>query len=642
MKLLNTWIYVLLLFSIPLFSEPTVPVDTTISLTQNEKEWLQKHPIIRVGMDPDYAPFEWVDEQGQRVGMAVDYLKLIEQKLGIRFHIIENVTWQEAIEMAKRGELDMLTSIVKTPKRLEYLLFTEPYRNIQTVIVDNAKGDFIGTLEYLNGKRVAVEKGYFTQELIEKNYPNIELVLAKNTLEALTMVLDDKVDAFVGDISTTNYTIMKHGLKNLRFTGQADFSNQHSFGITKENAPLSTILSKTMNTISAKEADAIFNRWMSVRIEQGIAFKTVLSYGVLLALFILLLVFWTWRLKREIKLRKASETAYMMQSENLKSIALEKSLAEAKLKESEAHYRQLTEDVSDVIWETDARLHITYISPSDEHYRGFKAEEVIGKHVFEMFTESGVDTALKMIQQRQMAEEKGIKTDFVSFEVEHICKDGRVIWGDILSKPKRDSNGTIIGYHGITREITERKQLQERIKQLAFYDTLTTLPNRLLLEDRLAHSMVLSKRTNKYNALIFFDLDNFKSLNDTYGHNVGDKLLVEAAIRVKKCIREMDTVARFGGDEFVVLLQELDEDLSVSKVQASVVAEKIRLSLAERYSLSIQDDSKEIVEHYCTASIGTVLYKSDEQSKDELLKQADKAMYQSKEAGKNTIQFFER
>ena len=644
MKFIKWYLCIVVLLLTSLYSgTSTASFDTNLSLSVSEKNWLAKHPVIRVGMDLDYAPFEWKNEKGEYVGMAVDYLALIEKKLGVRFEIVKNIPWDKAVEMTKQGEIDMLSSIVSTPERLKHFVFSEPYREIQTVIVDNAEGDFIGTLEQLHGKRVAVEKGYFTQELIEQNYPDIDLVLTHSTLEALRMVCDGKVDAYVGDISSTNYTIMKYNLRNLRFSGQTDFVNQHRFGVAKANQALATILSKVMHTISPEEADSIFNRWISVRIEQGIALKTVVSYSVLVILFLLFLGFWTARLKREIKLRKASEVAYKEQSEKLQSIIVEKNRAESKLKEREAYYRHLTEDVSDVIWETDKNLILTYISPSDERLRGYKMEEIIGHHAFEMFTQEGIETIMEAIRKRDEAEKKGILTDFITCEIQHRCKDGRLIWGEILSKAEFNDKREIIGYHGITREVTERKVMQDKVEQLAFYDVLTALPNRLLLSERLSHSMAGSKRSNKYCALIFLDLDNFKSLNDTHGHSMGDVLLVEVSHRLKTCVREIDTVSRFGGDEFVLILQDLDEKSASSKTLAKQVAEKIRVSLSKPYylSYSVSDTQNAMIEHYCTASIGIVLFKSDSDSKDELLKKADKAMYKAKEVGKNTIEFYE-
>jgi diguanylate cyclase (GGDEF)-like protein/PAS domain S-box-containing protein len=331
------------------------------------------------------------------------------------------------------------------------------------------------------------------------------------------------------------------------------------------------------------------------------------------------------------------------QAAHLASIAIERSVAAEKLRDSEAHYRLLTEDATDVIWKMDSELHFTYISPADELLRGYKADEVVGHHVFEMFTDEGVATVRKMMRQRQAMEQQGTKAGFMNFEAQHRCKDGSLIWGEVFSTPEYDAQGTITGYHGITREISKRKQMEEQVRQLAFHDSLTNLPNRRLLYDRLNQSMAASKRSGRYNALMFLDLDNFKLLNDIHGHVAGDLLLIVATDRLKKSVRAMDTVARFGGDEFVVMLNELDVDKDASAVMALNVAEKIRLTLSAPYLLAISGDGKTdiTIEHHCTASIGVVVFINHEMSQDDILRRADATMYKAKEAGRNLIRFYD-
>jgi diguanylate cyclase (GGDEF)-like protein len=260
-----------------------------------------------------------------------------------------------------------------------------------------------------------------------------------------------------------------------------------------------------------------------------------------------------------------------------------------------------------------------------------------------MFTDEGIATVNEIMRRAQASEQQGVLAGFLTFEVQHRCRDGRLIWGEVLSKPERDARGNICGYHGITREITERKRLEDQVRQLAFYDPLTKLPNRRLLNDRLSQSIVASLRNARYGAVMFLDLDNFKPLNDTYGHAVGDLLLIEAAARLKGCVRQTDTVARFGGDEFVVMISELEADRHESALEARVIAEKIRTALSEPYRLTINPDGRQqqTVEHRCSASIGVVLFVSQESSPDDVLKWADAAMYQAKDAGRNSIHFYE-
>jgi diguanylate cyclase (GGDEF)-like protein len=189
----------------------------------------------------------------------------------------------------------------------------------------------------------------------------------------------------------------------------------------------------------------------------------------------------------------------------------------------------------------------------------------------------------------------------------------------------------------------ELRRNADEIRQLAFYDSLTNLANRHLLHDRIQHAVAASKRTGTYCALMFLDLDNFKPLNDVHGHEAGDLLLLEVANRLKACVREIDTVSRFGGDEFVVLVSDLDVDKDRSMAEAGAIAEKIRMALAVPYLLMIAHRAKaEIaVEHHCTASIGVVIFINHEASHTDLLKWSDAAMYKAKEDGRNLVRFYD-
>ncbi|MDD2309536.1 MAG: diguanylate cyclase, partial [Desulfuromonadaceae bacterium] len=329
-------------------------------------------------------------------------------------------------------------------------------------------------------------------------------------------------------------------------------------------------------------------------------------------------------------------------NEKLAQEIMEHKHVEEALRKSEAHFRMLTENVSDVVWKLDSEYRFTYISPSDEKLRGYRADEVIGHHVFELFDEEGIATIRKATQQRLEVEQQGAPMGTATFEAKHRCKDGSWIWGEICSTPEFDSHGKVTGFYGISREITERKQMQDQVRQLAFYDPLTKLPNRRLLNDRLSQAMAVSKRKGCYCALMFLDLDNFKPINDTHGHIAGDLLLIEVAERLKRCVREMDTIARFGGDEFIVILSELKTDEGESTQQTRIVAEKIRTTLAVPYQLTVNYEGKPStsVEHSCTVSIGVALFQGHKASQDDLLKWADVSMYKAKEAGGNSIKFY--
>lgn len=218
-------------------------------------------------------------------------------------------------------------------------------------------------------------------------------------------------------------------------------------------------------------------------------------------------------------------------------------------------------------------------------------------------------------------------------------KDGSTYWNEFQIVPIANEKGWYTHWVSIQRDVTERKKVEDEVRQLAFYDALTLLPNRRLLNDRLRQCVASSKRSGIYGALMFMDLDNFKPVNDLYGHAVGDILLIEVANRLKSFMREIDTVARFGGDEFVVMLGDLSEDSVTSISKATIVADKIRLALHEPYRFIIESSNLTVV-HCCTVSIGIVIFNGSEGSQDDIMKWADIAMYQAKEAGRNQIRFY--
>jgi diguanylate cyclase (GGDEF)-like protein len=182
-------------------------------------------------------------------------------------------------------------------------------------------------------------------------------------------------------------------------------------------------------------------------------------------------------------------------------------------------------------------------------------------------------------------------------------------------------------------EIVERKRAEQEIERLAFYDALTGLPNRRLLLDRLHHASLACARTLHHGAVLFIDLDRFKTLNDTRGHKVGDLLLQQVASRLAECVREEDTAGRLGGDEFVIVLESLSPDAVQARAQASMIAQKIVMALAQSYVLLDQ-------EHRCSASIGIEMFSKEKDSVEALLARADHAQYQVKSSGGGAVQFF--
>lgn len=286
---------------------------------------------------------------------------------------------------------------------------------------------------------------------------------------------------------------------------------------------------------------------------------------------------------------------------------------------------------------TDARGLIVDVNASFTRITGYSHSEAVGQNP--QFLKSGRhDRAFYADMWGELRSKS-----YWSGEIWNQRKNGEVYPEMLTISAVRDAQGQIQQYVALFTDISARKAMEAQVLQLAFYDALTGLPNRRLLDDRLKQVMAAGKRSGVYGAVMFLDLDNFKPLNDAHGHDVGDCLLKEVARRLLACVREVDTVARFGGDEFVVLLGELDVSQSASTAQAQVVAEKIRVSLDAPYVLRI-DSSDEaagatVVNHRCSASIGAVVFSSGQGSPNDILKYADAAMYQAKDAGRNSVWF---
>lgn len=199
-------------------------------------------------------------------------------------------------------------------------------------------------------------------------------------------------------------------------------------------------------------------------------------------------------------------------------------------------------------------------------------------------------------------------------------------------------DGKVVKVIGYIADITERKQLEEEIRSLAYFDPLTALPNRRMLSDRLQSVMAAGKRSGNLGALMYLDLDNFKPLNDAHGHAAGDLLLIEVAQRLLHCVRQVDTVARTGGDEFVVLLSGLSTEVNLAAAECRNIAEKVLSALSMPYVLSAAPNAP-LIEHHCTASMGVTLFKGQELRLEEVMKKADAAMYRAKDGGRNRIEF---
>jgi diguanylate cyclase (GGDEF)-like protein/PAS domain S-box-containing protein len=277
---------------------------------------------------------------------------------------------------------------------------------------------------------------------------------------------------------------------------------------------------------------------------------------------------------------------------------------------------------------TDPQGVIERVNRAFTRLTGYRAEEAIGR------TPAILSSGRHDKEFYQHLWQALLESGYWQGEIWNRRKDGKHEAEWLTISAVRAPDGSTTHYVGTFSEISRKKEAEAEIHRLAYFDSLTQLPNRRLLHDRMRQALAVSARSGHHGALIFLDLDHFKNLNDSRGHDIGDQLLVEAAQRIQSHLREGDTVARLGGDEFVVMLEGLSAGVREAAVQSDLVGEKLREALARPYDLGGH-------EFHCAASLGVALFRGHEKSVETLLRHADLAMYKAKSAGRNTLRFFD-
>jgi diguanylate cyclase (GGDEF)-like protein/PAS domain S-box-containing protein len=293
----------------------------------------------------------------------------------------------------------------------------------------------------------------------------------------------------------------------------------------------------------------------------------------------------------------------------------------AALEKSEERFRRIVHSAEEGIWEIDGAARTSFVNPKMAAMLGYTIEEMLEQPLVSFMDDEGRSLLERNIARRQ----QGIAE---RHEFKFLRKDGSEMWATLATNPIFDTDGSYMGALALVSDITERKQSNELIWHQANYDALTALPNRNMFHDRLSQEMKKARRDGLFLALLFIDLDQFKEINDRFGHDMGDALLVEAAARIAACVRASDTLARLGGDEFVVILPGLDNVTSAERVAQQIIATLNRPFLLGGASGSV------------SASIGIALHPSDATDPEHLLRNADQAMYAAKNGGRNRYSYF--
>jgi diguanylate cyclase (GGDEF)-like protein/PAS domain S-box-containing protein len=291
---------------------------------------------------------------------------------------------------------------------------------------------------------------------------------------------------------------------------------------------------------------------------------------------------------------------------------------EEKLRENEQKYRFLTENSGEVIWHINKSNRIDYISSADEKIRGYKREEVLGTQIWSIFKPEGIQLVREKMEHHREVEQVGNNMNVTRFEIEQRCKDGSWIWTEIVASPHYDKFGDLIGYHGISRDTTERKQLMDQLYLQAITDYLTQIPNRRHFMNLAEIELRRAKRYHHPLSIVVIDFNGLKRINDTFGHLAGDRALSVFAKIVLQIIRDIDVMGRFGGDEFLLLLPETDLEhayLVMDRIQEILASSPIFYG-KKSFTLSI------------SSGIASIDNWTD--TLEDLLDRADKALYESR------------
>ena len=445
LKQLLGWLVtgVLLIAAVSGNAEERRPTDTSApqnffsTLTQPEQAWLREHPVIRVAQDPSWPPIEFTDERGAQSGMTADYLRLVEERLGVKFERVPNLSWQEAYARMQRWEIDLTTTVAVTAEREKFWAFTKPYMTMPIVVVTRADVTYIADLRELAGKKVAVVDGYVTAFWIARDFPEIQLVRVKTTAEALDLLQRGEVLACVENMLVVGYYLAEQKITKLKIVGTTHYNNAQCMAVRKDWAILAGILDQALDSVSPTEREAIYRRWLPLNYEPGLNYTRLWQIAASFAAILLGLVAWNWKLAREIRNRKQAEAA---------------------LRQSQSLLHAVTEGTSDAIFVKDLAGRYLMINAAATRIVGRPIEEVIGRDDTSLFPP---DEARRVI-----AGDRGVMESASVQTYEELVTSGGVARTFLSTKGQvRDAQGKVIGLFGIARDITERKQAEAAIRE---------------------------------------------------------------------------------------------------------------------------------------------------------------------------------
>ncbi len=354
-----------------------------IKLTESEKKWLAEHRNINLAVDPDFAPIEFMDDDGNHAGIAADYIDLLNQRLGISMKVIPDLSWSQAIALAKQGKIDAFAAITPSDERKQYLHFTQPYIQYPLVIFTQDEYPFIVGLEDLINKRIVVVENYIAHDLITQHYPHLELTTVKTIKDALAAVSAGDADAFIGDTATSTYVIRTHHFTNLKIAAPTQLKTLgHSLAVRKDWPELVGILNKGLNAISTEEQLKISKKWIDIEVDTFPIYWVWISIGAASLTIIFIII--STLLRQQVKVRTREIT---LKNELLQREAAERERAEyARIESEKRLWKFFHATFEMVFFHRDGE--IIDVNPAALKVTGYSPDQLIGKNILNFATEA--------------------------------------------------------------------------------------------------------------------------------------------------------------------------------------------------------------------------------------------------------------
>jgi diguanylate cyclase (GGDEF)-like protein/PAS domain S-box-containing protein len=575
-------------------------------LTQTEVEWMKAHPHIRFAPAPHYPPIEFFDENNVYRGIAADFVKLMNKKIGLKPDIIQLDSWADLIEQTKQHKIDMWGAAAKNDEREKYMAFTEPYIRLPEVIIVRKEIQGNLTIPDLKGKKVVVIDGYASQEYLENTFPEISYFPVPDIETGLRMVSFGTADAIVATDAVALYYIQKNGLTNLRVAGDSGYEWFLRFAARKDWPELASIIQKGLNAITEEEKHEIFSQWISLEApkwqlsrEQIIGLLAVFVGGMVITV-----IFWNFNLRRTVRKRTRELTSTVKK-------------LDATMKDMQLILNNAQIGIAHVV---DRKIQLA--NPMLAKLLNMNESDLEGQSTRIFFVNDEDYERIGTAYRTQLARGERYETELSFRRGETDSFMARLIGQAI------DPEQVKQGVTWLIQDITAQKELEQRLTDLATTDPLTGVSNRrqfCILGDR---EIRRSKRTGLPLSVLMLDIDHFKHINDCYGHAFGDEALKFFTNSVESVLREHDILGRIGGEEFAVVMPETDQEA------AFTVAERIRQLVA---SGSLKKDDELIS---FTVSIGLVTSTNKSNMQDDLealLHLADVALYEAKKSGRDRV-----